>query len=305
MTTPRRARAEAEMARGARRQVTRRWPSALAEALVALDLASTGVPGPVADRLWSLAALGVAWWRELADAQRHDGRRVIATAFALHATLRGEVPDGAEIEPATRDRLAAFATWLACLAADGPAWRATLTQWTDILCERLTLPRYVDPAHRRRHATMLLARPVALALGAEGLGENDQNRAQAERALEDFAELVLGFWDLLGAQAGRAIGWNRLDLRRGPVAGGFHGLADQASPPDAEAERSTARALRQALATQEAAPLPSPVRTWLAELARRMTVATDAFLADGRWPLSAALPPDAPPSLWRRLLGGA
>jgi hypothetical protein len=258
-----------ETVRHARRRIGKAAPAPLRRALI--EIHSANDPA-AADALHVMAAVGLCFWRAYAAAAQRSGRDVVRTTFALHAAL-GHAAAASTLDPAARDELAPLQPWLDGLAESRDPLRATLMQWIDAFCERLTLHRYVGRGHRRRHARILIADPIRRLWRLPGAADDDDD------PLARHAELALRYWDLLWAERLADFGWNRLRIESGAELGGTYGLGDQIQPPAAEEIRAAAEQLASEL---QIAP-PVAAVAGVSVLRDQMQAALSSYLRANRW----------------------
>ncbi|MCE5230982.1 hypothetical protein LLG95_15495 [bacterium] len=236
---------------------------------VALSELEKSAPAAIADDAWSAAGVAVAIAEAFDEARAIGGRAITDVTFALHTRLglSRTAPPTPYIQLVSLDP---YMEWLTPRMAEGSPWRPIVARWIDIINERLTMHRYADRAHRRRHARDLIAAPLAALANTEPADP-----------LIDFAEHALTFYDLLLADAFATRGWNRIDLPAADQLGGFYSLADEARPPEPAHIASMVAALSEEL---NSAPTVSPaLDPWLARITSLMREAL-AHRAAGSWP---------------------
>lgn len=270
----------------ARKMLERQGAPPLTSALRLLE--EVQVERAVADKLWTVAGVGIAFSGMLHEAQATSGRRVIDTIFALHALLAPEsAQPSAELAPSLFMHLEPYLPWLRSMARTHTDWRSLWMRWIDTLSERLTMHRYGDRGRRRLHARVLLAEPLMLIQAESGCMAG----AQADADLIAFCETSLGFWDLIHAPADAAKGWNRIALPGENQMGGFFGLGDEARPPDEDDICRGAEGLLAGLLESCCTPLPlpgqagaDPLAAWIQRLQNELFKALELYLQTGLWP---------------------
>ncbi|MEN6626203.1 MAG: hypothetical protein ABFD69_08270 [Candidatus Sumerlaeia bacterium] len=253
----------------ARGHVGRVGPIPLRIALTELEKTA---PAGLADEAWCAAGVGCAVAEAYDEAREIGGRAIVDVTFALHTRLglSRTAPATPYIQLVSLDP---YMEWLTSRMKEGAPWRPVVGRWIEIMNERLTLHRYNDREHRRRHARDLIAAPIAILAETEATPE-----------LIDLAELALAFGDLAGAEEYAGRGWNRVDQPGADRIGGFYGLADEARPPEPARIAQAAADLAGRLQTAATPALSPELGPWLEKMCSLMRQALTARAAEGQWP---------------------